>query len=156
MIVGKNVNSRYVVITIAWLCTWICCTLAIVYFYGLSGNGVVDPFRSHFEEVVAALQTALVATLASSWAIWFGAKQKRSLVMAMLRTGFATQVSLTFYGIADWRSPSSLNFIFPSTFFAEYNWLTFIFEVAPVTSTAAILPFLFINTAKRRARGLAS
>jgi hypothetical protein len=34
-------------------------------------------------------------------------------------------------------------FIFPSTFFAEYNFLTFIFEIAPTTALAATLLFAF-------------
>jgi len=62
--------------------------------------------------------------------------------MMMLRTASATQASLTVYAIvgmqvatANWRSP--FDFIFRPSFFAEYNWLTFIMEVAPVTSIAA-------------------
>jgi hypothetical protein len=89
----------------------------MIYFYGLLGAGTVDPFRNHFEQGIAVLRTALAATLTSSWAIWFGARQKRGLAMTMLRTGFPMQLSLTLYAIAGWRSPASLNLIFPSTFF---------------------------------------
>jgi hypothetical protein len=57
--------------------------------------------------------------------------------------GFATQLSLTLYAILGWQPVSDrlgpINIFFPSTFFAEYNWLTFIFEVAPLTSIASSL-----------------
>ena len=109
----------------------------MMFFYGLWGAGVKDPFRTHLEQNIAALRTALFATLACSPVLWFGAKQARSFPTAILKTGIATQVLLTLYALAGWQSPGILNLIFPSTFFAEYNWLTFIFEVAPVTAITA-------------------
>jgi hypothetical protein len=44
--------------------------------------------------------------------------------------------------IFDWNSQSNFveQFISPSTLFAEYNWLTYIFEVGPVVSLLAALP----------------
>jgi hypothetical protein len=99
--VGHGVNARYDAAVITWMGSCMCCTLAIIYFYGLSGPETLDlPQGNHFEPGVAAFRTALIATLASSWAVWFGAKRKSGLAMAALRTGLATQVSLTLYGIA--------------------------------------------------------
>jgi hypothetical protein len=110
----------------------------MIYFYDLWGTGTFYPFKTHAEQRVAVFLTAFAATLSSAWAIWFGTWRKRSLTMMMLRTASATQASLTVYAIvgmqANWRSPFEL--IFPSSSFAEYNWLTFILEVAPVTSIA--------------------
>jgi hypothetical protein len=102
------------------------------------------PSETHFEQGIAVLRTVLAATLTSSWAIWLGAGQKRGLAMTLLRTGFPTQLALTLNAIAGWRSPASLNLIFPSTFFSEYNWLTFILEVAPITTVRASL-LLFLS-----------
>jgi hypothetical protein len=144
-------HSRSVRKAIAWLGTCLCCALAIVYFYGLLGTATVDPFKDHLDQVITASRTALIATLASSWAIWFGARPRHSLWMAALRTGFATQISLTLYALLGWRSPSFLNVIFPATFFAEYNWLTFILQVAPVTAIASgILSYLTLRSAPPR------
>jgi len=125
-----------------------CCALAIIYFYSLLTAGVLYPFKSHFEQVVSGLRTAVFATLAASWAIWLGMRGKRSLSITMLKAGVATQASFTVFAviglrvaIASLRSP--LDLVFPSTFFDEYNWLTFILEVAPVTSaTAGVLLYL--------------
>lgn len=137
MATEQNGNSRYLAFASIWAGTCISCALAIIYFFGLLGAGTVDPFRNHFEQGMAALRTALVATLAPSSAIWLGATRKRGLAIVILRTGLVMQIALTLYALLGWRSPSFLNIIFPSTFFAEYNWLAFIFEVAPATSVAA-------------------
>ena len=56
-------------------------------------------------------------------------------------------MTLVLYGIAgcggvlggDWKNAywnGASNFIFPSTFFSEFNFLTFIFEIAPTTAVA--------------------
>jgi hypothetical protein len=135
---------------ITWIAVCVGCSLAIVYFYGVFGAGRMYPFKSHFEQVAAVLRTSLTATILSSWAIWFGARRGNRSAIVALWTGLATQISLTLYGIAGcggvlggdftiggWRGSTDL--VFPSTFFSEYNWLTFIFEVAPVTSLTASL-----------------
>lgn len=120
--------------------TSLCCALAMVCFYGLWGTGTIYPFKTYSEQVVAVFLTALAATLSSSGAIWLSTRRKRSLTMMMLRTAAATQASLTVYAIVGMQVATAnwpFDLIFRSTFFAEYNWLTFILEVAPVTSIAA-------------------
>jgi hypothetical protein len=120
----------------------ISCAMAIVHFYGLHG-ATLWPYKRQYEQNVVIFRTALIATLLSSWTVWFGARKKHRFATVMLRAGLASQVTLTLYGIAGcggvlggdyhaafWRRSS--DFIFPSTFFAEYNFLTFIFQVAPV------------------------
>jgi hypothetical protein len=137
-------GSRYVPITAALSGTFISCALAIACFYGLWSKEIIYPFGNHSEEVVTVLCTATIATLVSSWAIWIGTSRKRSLAMTLLRTGLPIQASLTLYAMVGLRmaitwNSSHVNLVFPSTFFSEYNWLTFIFEVAPVTSIGASL-----------------
>jgi hypothetical protein len=135
---------------IAWIAACIGCSLAVIHFYGVFRAGRMYPFRSHLEQGAAVLRTSLVATLLSSWAIWFGARRRNGLAIVALRTGLAAQLTLALYGIAGcggvlggdftiggWRGSTDL--IFPATFFSEYNWLTFIFEVAPVTSVTMSL-----------------
>jgi hypothetical protein len=60
-----------------------------------------------------------------------------------------TEVSLTVFSLVgmqialtNWRSP--LDLIFRTTFFGEYNWLTFVLEVAPVTSCVVGLLLFWI------------
>jgi hypothetical protein len=71
--------------------------------------------------------------------------------MAMLRTAVATQATLTLFAvlglqlaIASRQLPLG-DWVFPGTFFAEYNWLTFILEVAPATSVAAFILLYFVR-----------
>lgn len=157
--IGQDKHLPWVAFLGIWVGTCICCALAIAFFYGLGREGTtIYPFKDRAEQTWAVLQTSAAATLSSSWGIWFGARRKRSPAMNMLRTAFATQVSLTFYSIigmqlATKNLRSAFDLIFRSTFFAEYNWLTFILEVAPVTSCGAtllLLVFLGRNTSEIR------
>ena len=137
-------RSRYIPVMVAWFGTFVICALAIMYFFDLHWAEPLDSFRSIHEQVFAILRTDLIATLLSSWAIWLGAKGTHKLGMILIRTGLATQLSLTLYGMAGcggvFGGDSRLaHLIFPSTFFSEFNFLTVIFEVAPVTSIAASL-----------------
>jgi len=113
--------------------------LAIIYFYGLLRGADIYPLGGNREQGIAAARTAFSATVVSSWAIWIATKQGLRLTTALWRLGLGIQISLTLLAIAGWQSASRLGLIFPSTFFAEYNWLTFILEVAPATSVAAAL-----------------
>jgi hypothetical protein len=130
-------RRRYLAISMVWLGTCISCALAIVYFYNPLRGHDLYPLGNR-EQVIAA-RTAVIATLVSLWAIWIGTKQECRLTTAFCRTGLGVQISLTLFAVAGWQSPPSLNLIFPSTFFAKYNWLTFIFQVAPATAIAASL-----------------
>jgi hypothetical protein len=126
------------------------CALAIHYFYGLNGADPLWPFKSFFEQDVAILRTAVIGTIASSWAIWFGARRGRNPRSFALWAGLGVLFTSILYGwagcggvlggdskIVVWNEVTE--FIFPSTFFAEYNFLTFIFEIAPTTALAATL-----------------
>jgi hypothetical protein len=129
--------------------------LAIHYFYGLHGSATLWPYKSLFEQDVAILRTAVIGTVASSWAIWFGLKQGRSVRGFVVRACLGTLLTFVLYGvagcggvlgggsgIAGWRK--ACEFFFPSTFFAEYNFLMFIFEFAPSSALAsALLLYVF-------------
>ena len=45
-----------------WLGTWVCCGLAIVYFYNLWGS-IHYPFASRSQQIIIAFRTALIATI---------------------------------------------------------------------------------------------
>ena len=147
-------GSRFIATAAAWFGACASCAMAMAWFYDLFDGGTIYPFKSHWGLRFAVLRTASIATLASSWALWFGTRRRRSLPMTLLRIGFATQISLTLFAILGsgivlgstrW---SVVDVVFPSTFFSEYNWLTFIFEVAPTTSLAAsLLLFLSVRCA---------
>ena len=121
--------------------TFLSCALAIGYFYNL-WHEAPYPYGTRLELIFAALRTALIATLGSSWSLWLALGSKRSYAKTLVLNGIAIQVSLTLYAIGGplTEGDSSLaQFLLPATFFAEYNWLTFIFEVGPVTAIAASL-----------------
>jgi hypothetical protein len=132
-------RRRYLAASAVLLGTCASCASAIVYFYNLLHGHDLYPLGGNREQGVAALRTAVIASLVSLWAIWIGTRQEYRLAVVFLRTGLAVQVCLTLFALAGWQSPSWLGPIFPSTFFAEFNWLTFIFEVAPATAIAASL-----------------
>ena len=147
MAIKPSRTSRIVAIALALTGTCACCAVAIVHFYGLHGTATLWPYKSQFEQDLVTIRTALIATLVSSWAVWFGARQKHSFAPVMLRTGLASLVTLALYGFAgcggvlggDYRNATMhllSDFIFPSTFFAEYNFLTFVFQIAPVVAIA--------------------
>lgn len=136
----------------AWIGIYVCCGLAIICCYGLLSAGTLYPFKSHLEQIAAAARTAATATLTSVWVLWLGGTRKRNIATLLLRTGFGVWASLALYAIVGFRVSgwgTWLDLIFPSTFFAEFNWLTFIFEVAPVTALAASL---FLNMSSIRVR----
>ncbi len=64
--------------------------------------------------------------------------------MTLLRVGVPIQIFLSIYAIVGLQLRGKQELIFPSTFFAEYNWLTFILEVAPTVSVATSL-LLFLS-----------
>jgi len=130
---------RFITVSTAWLGTCVSCVLAIVYFYGLLRGADIYPLGGDREQGIAAARTAVFATVVSFWAIWIATKPGVRLTTALWRVELGIQISLTLFAIAGWQSASRLDLIFPSTFFAEYNWLTFILEVAPATSVAAAL-----------------
>jgi hypothetical protein len=149
MAVVKEGHSRFLAFVGIWVAAYVCCAAAIAFFYGLGhAETVIYPFKDRSEQGAAALQTAAAAMLSVSWAIWLGLSRKRSRGMMVLLTAFGVEASLIIYAVAglevttrNWRSP--LDLIFRSTFFAEYNWLTFILEIGPVMSGAVAL-FLFV------------
>jgi hypothetical protein len=142
--------ARCVSILAVLLATCVGCALAIHYFYGLHGAATLWPYKSLFEQDVAIARTAAIGTVASSWAIWFGARRGRNTRSFALWAGLGILVTLVLYGwagcggvlggdsrIVAWNEVTE--FVFPSTFFAEFNFLTFIFEIAPVTALAEVL-----------------
>lgn len=155
MEISQNNKLFRVALVLPWVGATICCAFAMIAFYGLLGNRILFPFKTHADQIIAVSQTALAATVISSWAMWFGARGKPDLKTVLLRTGVGTQLSLTLFAVTgllatllDRHSP--LDLVFHSTFFAEYNWLTFIFEVAPLTSIAACLLLYFCLRMKRK------
>jgi hypothetical protein len=129
---------------LVWLGSWLCCGLAIVYFYNLSGS-TYYPFESRSQQIITAFRTALIATIISSGISWLVTASKPRLRMSMLRVALTTQAILTLFALSGHRLAIStrqlpiLDWGFPSIFFAEYNWMTFILEVAPATSIAVLL-----------------
>ena len=133
-----------------WMMSCVCCALAIVYFYGLAHPvTVLYPFTNRRDQGTAIVGTAVVATLCSSWAVWWGLHRRRSRKSTAFQAAIWTEVSLSAFSLVGrqialtgWRSP--LDLIFSTTLFSEYNWLTFVLEVAPVTSCVVGLLLFWI------------
>jgi hypothetical protein len=149
---GNVQTPKWIASLVIWFATCAFCVAAIVCVYGLARpETLLYPFRTRAQQTSAACFTAAAATLCSAWAIWFGLSQQRNALSKALYVAFGTGISYAAFSaiglqicLADWRSP--LNLIFPSTFFAEYNWLAFIFEVAPATSCfVGLLVFLLVK-----------
>lgn len=155
-------RRRYITALTVWLGTCVSCALAIVYFYSLLRGHDIYPIGRNRGQCLAAARTAVIATIFSLWAIWIGTKQECRRRMALWRTGLGIQISLTLFATAGWQITKSLDLqiattldlIFPSTFFAEYNWLTFILEVAPATAVAAAV-LLYLCSRHSSAREIA-
>jgi hypothetical protein len=149
----KALARRWVSIAGTWAVASGICAIAISYFYGLLGPGILFPFKTHAEEMMAATRTALAATSISVWAIWFGSRSRGGISANLLWAGLGVQATMTLYSILGLQVCISVDSIstelfFPSTFFAEFNWLTFIFEIAPVTALSSCL--LLLMTARWR------
>lgn len=140
---GWRQRALCVVLILSGAC--LCCAVAIFYFYGLHNDAAnMYPFKRPLDQDIVVIRTALIATIASSWAIWFGTRRGQSRGIVMLRSGLATLLTLVLYGVAGCGGVlgsvhGSTDFIFPSTFFSEFNFLTFIFEVAPTVAVAEAL-----------------
>jgi hypothetical protein len=139
----QKIRSRYFAIAITVIGTFAVFALALIYFFDLHWTNPGYPITSRFEQGFDVVRTALIATLLSSWAIWLGTKVRNEFGMVMLCTGLGTLVSLIIYAILGCRGISGTwifyDLIFPSEFFAEFNFFTVMLEVAPVTSIAASL-----------------
>ena len=151
----KAQARRWLSIAGTWTVAFGVCAISISYFYGFLGPDVLFPFKTQPEELMAAVRTALVATAISVWAIWFGAKSRGGIPAILLWTGLGIQATLTLYSILGLQicisiASANTELFFSGTFFSEFNWLTFIFEVAPATALSACL-LLFITARWRSA-----
>ncbi len=144
--------------------TCITCGLAFHYFYGLHGAATLWPYKSLLDQYIVIFRTALICTIASSWAIWFGARRGSNPRTFALWAALGILITLVLYGIAgcggvlggdsniaEWNLVKNL--IFPSSFFSEYNFLTFIFEIAPTTAIVEVLLLYFFSRSILRTKG---
>jgi len=135
--------------------TFAICAGSIYHFYDLHGQGTLYPYKTQAQQTIAILRTALIATLASFWPIWFATRQIRNPGKAVLWSGAGTLIALVLYGIAGCGGVlgGDMEVLFPSLFFSEFNFLTFIFGVAPAT---AISTGLIVYSSSRFASFLTS
>lgn len=134
-------NSRrptsWLIAALITAATWLCCAISILYFYGLTGEPALYPFQSYIGEILAVIRTSLMATVLSLGVVWIGSHRGDSPKKALLLAGVYFQASLSVYALAGWYFHTT--WLTPSTFFAEYNFLTFALEVAPTTSAAGVV-----------------
>ena len=125
--------SRRVII--ATVSCYLFCVVSIVCFYSLLSSSLRYPFLTYSDEALAVCVTAAIAILVILPSLLFSGHMRLSFMSTVLRIGICDQLLLTLYAVAGWPAPTTP--VNPSTFFSEYNWLTFIFGVAPMTALAA-------------------
>jgi hypothetical protein len=109
-------------------------------------------------ELAAAISISTVLLSFVSWIAPVMHARRMSYLKACLIAGFGTEMLLALRALLssqvlfDWNSKSFFidHFVSPSTMFAEYNWLTYVFEVGPLISLmAALLTGAALRIAKR-------
>lgn len=145
---GQAAKTRNLTAAIASASMFVVCTASIFYFYGLHGRATLYPYQTQAQQTLVIMRIALFVTLLSFWPLWFSLRRERRPRTAALWSGFGALFVLALYGlagcggllggsigVAGWHT--STRFFFPSLFFSEFNFLTFIFEVAPATAAFA-------------------
>ena len=125
-------------VSVSFLFVYATMGLSIVYFYSLRiAASPIFPFHTYAEEYRSVAAIALVTTLPvvaiANLARGIGIRHRK--LWTALVVGLEVQVFLTCYAM--FASAMSGWLITHTVFFGEYNWLTFILEVAPVTSACA-------------------
>lgn len=151
---------------VAWLFA-ICLSVALwcwslgvtVWAYALT-DGPYYPLPSvrYQIELAAAISVSTVLLSFVTWVAPVMYARRMSYLKACLIAGFGTEMLLALRALLssqvffDWKSQSYFidHFVSPSTLFAEYNWLTYVFEVGPLISLmAALLTGVALRVAKR-------
>lgn len=148
MATAQEARTQYLIVAIAMVGVFTVATASIYYFYGLNGRATLYPYKTLSQQAVVILRVALVAGIISLWPVWLSVRRKRKAGTEALTSALGVLIVLALYGlagcggvlggsirIAGWQI--STRFFFPSHFFYEFNFLTFICEVAPVTATFA-------------------
>jgi hypothetical protein len=141
---------RWLVTAIVTAGSFAICLVAIHEFYGLHGEATLYPYTSPSEQWRVIARVALLATTGIFWSIFLGTQGRYAPRTAAMWTGVGALATLTLYGVlgcggvlgndltvGSWHG--STEFFFPSLVFSEFNFLTFIFEVAPTTAGTASL-----------------
>ncbi len=150
-------KRRYLDIGIAWAGTFAACVTATCGFYDLHGMVALSADENYLKAILDVVRFAFIATFFSLWALWWSVRRRRRSGVAALWAGVGVLITLALYGvggcggvlgdelaIGNWRW--SMEFFFPSFFFSEFNFLTFIFEVAPVTAmTTGVLVYFLLK-----------
>ncbi len=145
MDLGDAPKLRNLVVAIACTSVFAICTVSVFYFYGLHGPATLYPYTAQSQQTIVILRIALIATILSFLPFWFSIRRKHRPSTSALWSGFGVLIVLVLYGLSGCRGilgrsievagwHVSTSFFFPSLFFSEFNFLTFICEVAPVTA----------------------
>ena len=142
------------------------CIAATLCFYGYGLNETVDiyPYQSKTQLFAVIFRIASIAALISLLPLRVAVRKSQSPRTAAQWSGVGTLVPLVLYGFAgcggvlgnevrigNWHA--STNFLFPSLYFSEFNFLTFIFEVAPVTALLVGVVVYLLLRFKHTAQG---
>ncbi len=123
---------------------WLASFAAVIYSFSIYGGKVYFPYVSvASERLTAVIPASCIALLSAlAWALLLNFQGFRSKRKRVLAGGGANLVLIALYGVLGFIYEGTM--LAPDLFFSEYNWLTIIFEVGPITSifvtaTAAVL-----------------
>lgn len=140
-----------------WVGSCICCAISIPHIYSLHGAATIYPYGSVGEQRMAIWRASAIATFFSTCLVGFVLQRKFNGAKTGLLAWPVTFLGLALYGFAGCGGVLgegltvghlhiSTDPLFPSRIFAEFNFLTFVFEVAPITAfVAGVLAYLSLK-----------
>jgi hypothetical protein len=154
----RKIASSWVISFVSvWVGSCIFCAVLVPHIYGLHGTDTLNSYSSLSEQREAFWGASAIATFFSSFFVGLVVqrrfKKKDTVILAWVVAFFG----LTIYGLlgcegilgggfAVGHLHVSTNLLFPSFMFAEFNFFTFILELAPLTAfVAAILTYLSLQ-----------
>jgi hypothetical protein len=158
---GKVALSWAISFVSVWVGSCVCCAISIPHIYGLHGAATLYPYGSVGEQSIDIWRASAIATFFSSCLVGFVLQRRLNEAKTALLACAGTFLVLALYGFAGCQGVLgesltvghlrvSTELLFPALIFSEFNFLTFIFEVAPITAfVAAVLAYLSLKCIRR-------
>jgi hypothetical protein len=145
-----------------WVASCIFCAMSIPNIYGLHGAATIYPYGSVGEQRIAFWRASAIATFFSTCLVGFVLQRRFKETKTVLLAWVGTFLGLSLYGIAGGQGflvgsitaghlHTLTRLLFPSRIFSEFNFFTFIFEVAPLTAiVAALITYLSLKLCRAK------
>ncbi|MGO9775354.1 MAG: hypothetical protein ACLPM3_02065 [Terracidiphilus sp.] len=140
-----------------WVGSCVFCAISIPHLYGIHVADILYSYGSVGAVNLAIWRACAIATFFSTCLVGLALQRRLSAAKTGLLAWAATFLGLALYGFAGCGGVLgegltvghlhiSMDPLFPSLIFAEFNFLTFMFEVAPLTAiVAAVIAYLSLK-----------